>query len=154
MVRYELSTGLILEAPETQCLTTDDHRPYYLVASGPARLIWAGVTLAGQDFDQHPHGFSAPIGEPSGLPQSSLLTARGSDLQASGLAIGARLDWRYDTGVALSAELVGVTRSDEGALLVLSLTDCEVLGTSGELLCDPAWGAFDLALMTHCRALA
>ena len=112
------------------------------------------VTLAGQDFDQHPHGFSAPIGEPSGLPQSSWLTARGSDLQASGLAIGARLDWRYDTGVALSAELVGVTRSDEGALLVLSLTDCQVLGPSGELLCDPAWGAFDLALMSHCRALA
>ena len=77
MVRYELSTGLILEAPEIQCLTTDDHRPYYLVASGPARLIWAGVTLAGQDFDQHPHGFSAPIGEPSGLPQSSWLTVRG-----------------------------------------------------------------------------
>ena len=154
MVRYELSTGLILEAPEIQCLTTDDNRPYYLVASGPARLIWAGVTLAGQDFGQHPHGFSAPIGEPSGLPQSSWLTVRGSNLQASGLAIGARLDWRYDTGVALSAELVGVTRSDEGALLVLSLTDCQVLGPSGELLCDPAWGSFDLALMSHCRALA
>ena len=153
MVRYELSTGLILEAPEIQCLTTDDHRPYYLVASGPARLIWEGATLAGQGFEQHPHGFSAPIGEPSGLPQSSWITPRGSNLEAAGLATGARLDWRYDTGVTLSAELVGVTRSDEGALLVLSLTDCQVLGPSGELLCDPAWGAFDLALMTHCRAL-
>lgn len=153
MARYELSTGLILEAPEIQCLTTDDHRPYYLVASGPARLIWEGATLAGQGFEQHPHGFSAPIGEPSGLPQSSWITAMGSDLEAAGLATGARLDWRYDTGVALSAQLVGVTRSDEGALLVLSLTDCQVLGPSGELLCDPAWGAFDLALMTHCRAL-
>ena len=50
MVRYELSTGLILEAPEIQCLTTDDHRPYYLVASGPARLIWEGCHVGWSGF--------------------------------------------------------------------------------------------------------
>lgn len=152
-MQYRLSSGLVIAAPEIGCRLSDEGELYYLQASGATSWHWAGECVQGHGVDRHPEGFGSPIGMPESLPWCDWEQLSDADLARSGIQVGARVEWCYPSGVTLHGEVAGWLRCDS-VLIAITLVDCTVKGPAGETLFDPAWGEFDLALMTDCEPLS
>ena len=145
-MEYQLSTDLILDADAITFLRDVAGQAYFVKCAGPTRLLWRGEVISGHDLSRHPQGFSAPIGLPNALSSARTWQAvTDRVLIDSGLVKGNRVDWRYESGVVLKAKYLGSLRLDD-VLVLMTFDDCSITGPNGELLYDPTWGEFDLAL--------
>jgi phenylalanine-4-hydroxylase len=105
--------------------------------------------------DHHRQGFGTPIGrvsvevKQSGRPASSfqdLGALTETDLQRLGVMSGADLVLKYETGANITGQVKAVHFVD-GRLKVLTLSRAKAV-LKDELLFDPAWGEFDIAVGT------
>ncbi len=141
----ELTEGLqvtgVLTAVETFHLDGEEV-PAYLRFQGPCALSLADRQLPGHGRARHPQGFGLPLGRlddgvgPWTLPPAELRERTAQD---------GTLTLRYATGVVVHGRPVGELRDDAGRLLVLTLEGCSVR-RGDEVLFDPAWGPYDLAM--------
>lgn len=145
-MQYQLSSGLVVDAKTISLSRQKDGRAYYVRADGPTSLIWQGQVIEGHDQTRHPHGFSAPIGIPNGLSDISAWHAvTDRMLIDAGLVRGNTVHWCYQSGVVLQAKYLGCLRLD-GALVLMTFDECSITGPNAEVLYDPTWGEFDLAI--------
>lgn len=145
-MQHQLSSGLTIEA-ETIALVRDANcLVYYVRAEGPTRLLWGSQVISGHDESRHPHGFSAPIGVPTSLSVvGAWHEATDQALVDAGLLAGSRVHWCYQSGVVLQAKYLGCLRLD-GELVLMTFDECSITGPGGEVLYEPSWGEFDLAV--------
>ena len=54
----------------------------------------------------------------------------------------------FTSGVIVTGTVTNWLRSNIGALVVLSFTDAKVTG-HGQVLFEPAWGTYDMAVGSH-----
>lgn len=125
-----LDTGIEISG-QLQDFTEADGHPVYLKFTGPVQLCENSSELEGQGRAQHPQGFGTPVG----LPREDLRTLRVGDVT--------ELTWPH--GVRLKGKLRGVRRSQRGEIFLLSFDHCTVQ-RGEELLFDPEWGSFDMAV--------
>lgn len=127
----------------------------YLGFSGPTLLALKDKALPGQGVDHHRQGFGTPIGrvaveaKQSGRTMSSfqdLGELTETELQRLGVQPGTDLILKYETGAIITG-LVKAVHLVEGRLKVLTLSRAKAL-LKDELLFDPAWGEFDIAVGT------
>jgi phenylalanine-4-hydroxylase len=67
------------------------------------------------------------------------------ELKAHGIATGKPVKLEFLSGVIVSGVLTAVIRRDQKNV-VLSFKQCTVIGRDGELLFDPHWGIYDMAV--------
>ena len=145
-MQYQLSSGLTIESEQITLSRAPNRQPYYLRAEGPTCLLWQGEVINGHDQSRHPHGFSAPIGLPNSLSVvSGWHEVSDQVLVDAGLLTGNAVQWHYESGVVLQAKYLGCTRLD-GELVLMVFDECSITGPGGEVLYEPSWGEFDLAL--------
>lgn len=145
-MQHQLSSGLTIES-ETIAFSRDAHGlAYYVRAEGPTSLLWRGEVINGHDQSRHPQGFSAPIGMPDSLSSAGAWHAVTDQMLIDrGLVAGNTVQWRYPSGVVFQAKYLNSTRLD-GVLVLMTFDECSITAPSGDVLYDPSWGQFDLAV--------
>jgi phenylalanine-4-hydroxylase len=117
--------------------------PVYVRTAGPTALAIAGRELPGHGKAYHADGFGTPVGRPL-RARRPLADCTDSDLAALGLRQGRDGSLELPGGVHLEGRLERVTRA-AGKVVLLTFSACRVT-RAGELLFDPAWGTYDMAV--------
>ncbi len=145
-MQHQLSSGLTIDADAIAFLHDGHARNYYLRAEGPTRLLWQGEVITGHDQSRHPHGFSAPLGMPNSFSTAGAWHAVTDQMLIDrGLVAETTVHWCYESGVVLKAKYLNNLRLG-GTLVLMTFDECLITGPNGEVLFDPAWGEFDLAV--------
>ncbi len=129
-----LDTGLEISGQLADFLAADssnETEPVYLKFTGPVQLCENGQELEGQGREHHPHGFGSPLGQTL------------EDLTQ--LKLGEVVELHWKSGVVLHGRLTGLRRNRHGEIFLLSFVNCKV-HRGDELLFDPEWGVFDMAV--------
>lgn len=136
----QLNSGLQISGTLSQ-FTMNGGWVEFIKLSGPVALAVDRRQLNEHGTQSHAQGFSSPLGTIGGLKLSS---ATDSDLARLGIAAGRSVELKFDSGIALSGEVVNWTRH-QGTLILIQFKNCRV-SKGQELLYRPDWGPFDLAI--------
>lgn len=145
MSRIELSSGLEIVGHLKNVLSSGE-TPIYLQFDSAVHLDLQGHVLLGQDTNRHPNGFSSPLGLLKNFDKP-LEACSEKDLQELAVRQGSRAILQFQSGVKVAGLVHSFTRSPKGILLLITFSDCMVtLGS--DVLFDPTWGEFDMAIGT------
>lgn len=118
--------------------------PIYLRTSGPTQLAWRGTEILGQGIDHHPQGFGSPIGKLKDFHRC-LSEYSFDELKAHNIEIGQSVQLEFLSGITVTGELQAIHRHEHKNLL-LRFEQCSVTDLQGQLLFDPSWGVYDMAI--------
>lgn len=144
------SSGLQVSGQWVRALTDAMDNLIYLSTQGPTQLAWGQRELHGHGIDYHALGFGSPVGKIKDLPRC-LSEYTIDELKSAGIVVGEQVVMDFVSGVHVQGVLDHVERRDHKNIL-FSFSDCRVLapmqanGASGEVLFDPAWGQYDMAV--------
>jgi phenylalanine-4-hydroxylase len=132
-----LDTGLQISGILDHYLTNSDSDLTFIKTKGPTQLSLNQQQLSGHSTETHPHGFSAPLGQP--LEKINDLTDA---------------DWmkittlHYPSGFKITGHVTQVLRHPQkNHVLLVTFESCTVTREGEEsLYFKPEWGSFDLAL--------
>ena len=115
-----------------------------LPISWPSALSVNNKQLIGHGKDYHSEGFSSPVGKLKGhaMPLENLSV---EELNYFGIEEGKEVVLNFESGIILSGTVKNVL-TVEGKNLVITFTDCTVKDKKGEILFDPSWGVYDMAV--------
>jgi phenylalanine-4-hydroxylase len=116
----------------------------YLQCTGPSQLAYQGVELGGQGIAQHAAGFGSPVGRLQAM-ERCLSSYTIDELVQNNIETGKPVRLEFLSGVTVSGALMAIIRRDQKNL-IFSFEQCTVTGQGGELLFDPAWGVYDMAV--------
>jgi phenylalanine-4-hydroxylase len=124
----QLDSGVQISGVLESFMVNQKGEPVFVKFSGPCQLSCDGQEIPDQGVSRHAHGFSSPLGP----------------IKTSDLKQGENVRLEYDSGIVIEGKLKTIRR--EGSRLqILTFVPCRM--TKGtELLFDPAWGEFDLAV--------
>jgi phenylalanine-4-hydroxylase len=135
----ELSSGLQISGFFSR-VRRRDADCVYLHTSGPTSLAYAGSELPGHDVVRHPAGFGSPVGRLAGGGVLEHMS-----VEEMGLELGERGFLEFASGVRVAGVLERALQR-EGKTILLTLQGCRVTASDGEVLFDPEWGSFDMAV--------
>lgn len=139
-----LDSGLQISGLLKSYVKDAQGQPCYLQFQGPTQLSYGGRELSNQGCAHHAHGFSSPLGAVKGLRQG-VHQLNGAALER--LRAGVKTELAFESGVTVQGTVRSWTRHQDQAL-ILTWVDCTVrLGD--QILFDPAWGVYDMALGMH-----
>lgn len=147
----ELSSGLQVSGVFTSMFLGED-----LIAiktKGPTALAYQNKELKGHDKHYHKDGFSSPIGLLLGkrLP---LEECKESDLEGLGLIVGMPGSLYFKSGILVSGQVKSFVFNTDGLLLMVSFEDCTVVHEpTGQVLFQPEWGTYDMAVGTEIKSV-
>jgi phenylalanine-4-hydroxylase len=121
-----------------------NNEPVFIKTTGPSALSVDNRQLKGHGKDYHKDGFSSPVGKLKGhaLPLESLSIA---ELDYFGIEKGKTTLLNFESGITVSGEVKGIISSN-GKTQLITFINCTVKGAEGELLFDPEWGVYDMAV--------
>jgi phenylalanine-4-hydroxylase len=100
-------------------------KPAFIRIAGPAALAADDKQLEGHGKDYHKDGFSSPVGQ----------------FRVDGeLIIGTRVQLDFKSGVSVNGTIKNSTPQ------IITFENCRVTSAGGEVLFDPAWGVYDMAV--------
>ncbi|MBE0647962.1 MAG: phenylalanine 4-monooxygenase, partial [Bacteroidales bacterium] len=138
----EYSSGLQVSGIFTQVIETNGE-PVYLKTTGPTSLCVSGKELPGQGKNYHSQGFGSPVGKLHGLARP-LEDFSVEELGQLGIVEGEKGVLEFESGIRVSGILKSVTVAEWKPVL-LSFSECTV-SYQGEILFDPTWGIYDMAV--------
>jgi phenylalanine-4-hydroxylase len=116
----------------------------YVQTTGPTQLAYQGVELPGHGIDYHAAGFGSPVGRLQAM-ERCLSAYTVDELKQNGIDIGEPVCLEFLSGITVRGVLAGILRRQQTNLL-FSFELCTVTTRDGELLFDPDWGTFDMAV--------
>jgi len=116
----------------------------YLNTAGPTQLAYQGRQLKGHGPDFHQAGFGSPIGRLQSM-ERCLSSYTVDELKAHNIEIDKPVRLEFLSGITVSGVLTHIHRQQQKNLL-LTFEQCTVTGAGGELLFQPEWGVFDMAV--------
>ncbi|MBS1501619.1 MAG: aromatic amino acid hydroxylase [Bacteroidetes bacterium] len=119
-------------------------QPCFIRTTGPTILCYSNKQLKGHGKDYHFEGFSSPVGRLQGL-SVPLEDMPLGDLALIDIAIGEGTELHFASGIRVNGKVKDILAQD-GKILLISFTDCTVTGKEGEILFDPSWGVYDMAV--------
>jgi phenylalanine-4-hydroxylase len=138
----QLNSGVLISGLLSKFLS-DGASASYLQFSGPCQLGYGKAEIQGQGVSRHPHGFSSPLGRLKNHSRC-LSTYTRSDLGNLGLHQNRRSRLEFESGVVVEGMLSSWLYRDN-KLVLMTWQDARV--TLGEqLLFDPSWGDYDMAV--------
>lgn len=115
----------------------------YLQFEGACQLALDHEEMPGQGISRHPQGFSSPLGF---LRNHSRCLSKYTEKELRNLALnpGERARLQFESGVLVEGVLERWIYH-EGRLVLLTWSDCSV-SLEGQVLFEPSWGAYDMAV--------
>jgi len=143
----EYSSGLQVSGEFERLMCNALGREIYIGTRGPTQLAYRDRQLEGHGTDYHAVGFGSPVGRLCNL-MKPLEEADEYELQQMGIRRHGAVDLEFLSGVRVRGHLESIAKEGRKVLL-LTFTGCTVTGPEGELLFDPAWGTYDMAVGEH-----
>ncbi|WP_372781563.1 aromatic amino acid hydroxylase [Litorivivens sp.] len=140
----EYSSGLQVSGRVHNILTDAMDNPIYLSTQGPTQLSHRGSEIEGQGLEEHPEGFGSPIGKVQNLTHC-LSDYTVDELAEKGIKRGRAVRLNFVSGITVSGVLEHIERRNHRNVL-FSFSHCTVNNAQGEVLFEPSWGRYDMAI--------
>jgi phenylalanine-4-hydroxylase len=137
-----LSSGIQVSGHFTDYKTKNGELIWFKT-NGPSSLSEGNKQLKGHGKDYHLHGFSSPIGKIKGL-EIPLEHATEAELATHKIIPGERCRFEFQSGIQVDGFLEEIIRKEQVNIL-FTLSACR-LTFDDEILFDPSWGTFDMAI--------
>lgn len=138
------SSGLQVSGTFADFTGDSDEQPTFIKTEGPTALAVDNREIIGQGKQHHPDGFSSPVGKLKGLDTPLELLSL-SDLNNWGIEEGKVAELNFESGITVAGEVLRIFTAN-GKNCLISFKNCSVRNKNGELLFDPAWGGYDMAI--------
>jgi phenylalanine-4-hydroxylase len=121
-----------------------NNEPVFIKTTGPSALAIANKQLSGHGKDYHKDGFSSPVGKLKGhaTPLENLSI---EELNYFGIERGKTTGLNFESGITVTGEVNEIV-SLNGKTQLITFSNCMVKNKEGELLFDPSWGIYDMAV--------
>ncbi len=139
----QYSSGLQVSGTFSEVLLDDRGELAYLRTNSPTNLAFENRELPGHDKQYHRDGFGSPVGKLSHHPLP-LENCSDGELQHLGIIVGRKTELIFESGVTVVGTVANVLHRGGKAVLI-SFDDCKVT-FNGNVLFDPAWGNYDMAV--------
>ncbi|WP_439133596.1 aromatic amino acid hydroxylase [Pseudomaricurvus sp.] len=138
------NAGVEISGLFTEVLTDAVGNITYLKTTGPTQLAYQQTELPGHGTQAHEAGFGCPIGRLQTM-ERCLSSYTVDELKQHGISQDSWVQLDFLSGVRVSGRLTQLLRRDQKNL-VFTFEECTVTGIDGEVLFDPSWGVFDMAV--------
>ncbi|MFT5137043.1 MAG: phenylalanine-4-hydroxylase [Arenicella sp.] len=116
----------------------------YFNTTGETQLAYQDHQLSGHGTDYHRQGFGSPIGRLRGF-ERCLSSYTVDELKRHNIEIGGPCELSYLSGIQVTGVVTDIIRHDQKNIL-LTFAQCTVRDRKGEILFDPSWGSYDMAV--------
>lgn len=116
----------------------------FIKTTGPSSLSVDNKQLKDHGKDYHKDGFSSPVGRLMGS-EKALEDFRLADLDKAGIEIGENASLTFESGITVQGRVKGMVINSH-KIQVICFTNCTVKDTEGNILFDPSWGVYDMAV--------
>jgi phenylalanine-4-hydroxylase len=140
----KLSSGLEISGKFTEPMTNAIGEVIYYRTEGPSQLALHGKELENHGTEYHAAGFGSPLGRICNL-MKPLENASEYELQELGIRRDEAIRLEFLSGITVQGHLRNISK-DHATVLIMTIDDCTVTGPEGEILFDPSWGKFDMAV--------
>jgi phenylalanine-4-hydroxylase len=117
----------------------------FLRTSGPSALAYDGRQLEGQGKFHHRDGFSSPVGKLRGIDKAiedmDIPELTGCGIRANHLAV-----LEFESGITVKGLVKIIHQHKDGRTFMITLEDCTVKENNGNVLFQPDWGVYDMAV--------
>jgi phenylalanine-4-hydroxylase len=138
------SSGLQVTGIFTDCGSDEDENLNFIKTTGPSALAFEYKQLEGHGKHYHREGFSSPVGKIKGT-EKALENHNTVELQALGLVEGQVATLTFEGGLTVSG-LVSHIQIQKEKVILITFEDCLVKEQSGNVLFQPEWGTYDMAV--------
>jgi phenylalanine-4-hydroxylase len=138
------SSGLQVTGVFTDCGKDEKGELIFIKTTGPSALAFDDKELDGHSKHYHKDGFSAPVGKLRGR-EKVLEDFSVEELHEVGIVQGSRAELVFESGIKLSGQVMEVLRH-ENKIILITFEDCTVKESSGNVLFQPEWGVYDMAV--------
>lgn len=139
----EYSSGLQVSGVISEYKKTGDD-VIFIKTTGPSMLSHENELLNGHGKGYHKDGFSSPVGKlkDASVPLEDMSAAQ---LAAIGLEVGKHTNLEFENGIKVAGVVKNIlTQKDKN--LLITFTDCTVEDEHSQILFDPSWGTYDMAV--------
>ncbi|MCK5033401.1 MAG: aromatic amino acid hydroxylase [Calditrichia bacterium] len=140
---YVYSSGLQVSGKITN-IQTNNGEISYIQTTGSSALSIENQELGGHGISYHRDGFGSPVGklknQSKGLEDFS-----DSELENLNIKEGQICPLEFATGIKISGKVKSITYKN-GKIILISFTECTVYNHKNEILFQPAWGVYDMAV--------
>lgn len=116
----------------------------FIKTTGPSALAFAGLQLEGHGKTYHKDGFSSPVGKLKGA-EKPLEEYDIEGLANLGIALGKVCSLVFESGIKVEGFVQEILIKGDKVVLI-SFTDCTATESNGNILFDPSWGVYDMAV--------
>ncbi|MDB5249406.1 MAG: aromatic amino acid hydroxylase [Segetibacter sp.] len=138
------SSGLQVTGVFSGARYDKENRLTFIKTSGPSALAYDNKELKGQGKQYHKDGFSSPVGKLKGheilLEDATLETLAGFGIKQMEETV-----LNFKSGITVAGRVTEVTIKN-GKLLMIAFGDCTVVDEEGNILFQPGWGNYDMAV--------
>jgi phenylalanine-4-hydroxylase len=118
--------------------------PAFIKTIGPTAISVNNKQLKGHGKEYHKDGFSSPVGKLQGY-ETPLEDFSPLQLSDAGLNKGEISTLKFESGILVRGRVKSLTING-GKIQLVTFTDCTVKDAGGNILFDPSWGVYDMAV--------
>ena len=138
------NSGLEVSGLFTNVKTDAMGNAIYLNTTGPTQLAFQEKEIEGHGTHYHAEGFGSPVGKLQEMDRCLSLYSI-DDLKRFGIEVGAAVTLEFLSGITVAGDLTAIYRRN-GRNLIFTFDNCTVTDLEGQILFDPSWGTFDMAV--------
>lgn len=139
-----LNSGLQVAGSISRVITDPVGNAIYINTQGPTQLAYQGSELPGHGIAYHEPGFGSPIGRLRAM-ERCLSDYTIDELKRHHIEIDTDVTLNFLSGICVQGRLTTILRRNQRNLL-MSFENCTVTDIDGEVLFDPEWGTYDMAV--------
>ncbi|MBT5923465.1 MAG: aromatic amino acid hydroxylase [Cellvibrionales bacterium] len=138
------NSGLAISGCFNHIITDVVGNVTYIKTTGATQLSYKHKQLPGHGIDYHAQGFGSPLGRLQSL-ERCLSSYTIDELKQQGIAEGLHVTLNFLSGICVVGELTHIVRREQKNIL-MRFEQCTVTALNGDVLFDPSWGVYDMAV--------
>ncbi|MGF1923301.1 MAG: aromatic amino acid hydroxylase [Bacteroidia bacterium] len=116
----------------------------FIKTTGPSALAYEGKQLNGHGKEYHADGFSSPVGKLKDIEKPLELYSL-DELETIGIVQNKSAELTFSHGINVKGDVEEIIIKNE-KLILIKFNNCTVKEGNGNLLFDPSWGVYDMAV--------
>ncbi|HTN00098.1 MAG TPA: aromatic amino acid hydroxylase, partial [Pedobacter sp.] len=138
------SSGLQLTGVFTDLGIAKNDELTFIKTTGPSALAYNGKQLPGHGKTYHADGFSSPVGKLKDI-NKPLENHNLTELGSLGIVHNQTANLTFESGIKVNG-LVKEISFQDNKLILITFEDCTVKESNGNVLFQPEWGTYDMAV--------
>jgi phenylalanine-4-hydroxylase len=138
------SSGLQISGIFTDIGISPNNNVTFIKTNGPSALAYQNKELAGHHKNYHKDGFSSPVGKLKDVDRA-LEDLSTSELNELKIIENETCTLNFESGISVTGLIKNILKKDEKNILI-TLEQCTVKESNGNILFKPEWGTYDMAV--------